>query len=79
MQAAFISTSPALKRKTIEMTYTLVALFIASGAIHTERTHLSLQACAGQAAMSRQAIPPSLTSRIGEVRFVCVKEKTRNG
>lgn len=55
------------------MTYTLVALFIASGAIHTERTHLSLQACAGQAAMARMAIPPSLTAKIGGVRFLCIE------
>jgi hypothetical protein len=49
-------------------------LFIATGAVHTERTGLTLQACAGQAAMARMAVDiPKLKSRIGEVRFLCIE------
>ena len=56
------------------MTYTLVALFLATGTIHTERTGLTLHGCAGQAAMARMAVDiPKLKSRIGEVRFLCIE------
>ena len=60
------------------MTYTLLALFLINGSSFVEYRHLSLQACAARAAMARQAIPPSLTAKIGEVRFMCIEEP-RNG
>ncbi len=36
------------------MTYTLLAIFLSSGNVYVERTGLSLQSCAGRAAMARQ-------------------------
>lgn len=57
------------------MTYTLFVIFLLSGDAYVERTGLSLQACAGQAAMARQAIPPELTKSIGDVQFRCVEER----
>lgn len=56
------------------MTYTLVAIFLATNASYVERTGLSLQACAGLAAMVRQQILPDLEKKIGKVQMRCVPE-----
>jgi len=61
------------------MTYTLLALFLLTGDTYVERDGLSLQSCAGHAAMARQeflAVLPKLNKKIGEVRWHCVPEKT---
>lgn len=60
------------------MTYTLVAFFLLTGDAYIEREGLSLQSCAGQAAMSRQQFMnalPKLNGRIGEVRYLCVPDR----
>lgn len=61
------------------MTYTLVALFLLTGGIYIERDGLSLQSCAGHAAMARQqylAVLPQLNEKIGEVRWQCLPERS---
>jgi hypothetical protein len=62
------------------MAYSLIAFFLLTGDSYVEQQGLSLQSCAGQAAMARQAylaVLPKLNSRIGEVRFLCVAESRR--
>lgn len=59
------------------MTYALLALFVLTGETFVERQGLTLEGCAGQAALARQqylAVLPKLDPRIGEVRFLCVPE-----
>lgn len=59
------------------MTYTLIALFLLTGDAYIERGGLTLQACAGHAALARQqylAVLPKLTPLIGEVQYLCVEE-----
>lgn len=61
------------------MTYTLLALFMLTGDAYVERQGLSLQGCAGHAAMARQeflAVLPKLNKRVGEVRWQCVPERS---
>ena len=53
------------------MSYTLVAIFLATGQAYVERHGLSLQGCAGQAAMARQRAA-ELQPIIGDVRFICI-------
>lgn len=57
------------------MTYSLVAIFFFSGDVYVERTGLSLQACAGRAAMARQEAEV-LMPRIGEVEYRCEPERS---
>lgn len=62
------------------MTYTLVVIFALTGKAYIEQTGLSLQACAGQAAMHRQITDiPKLKKQIGEHRYMCIKESSPNG
>lgn len=59
------------------MSYTLIALFLLSGESYVERSGLSLQGCAGHAAMARQQmLEADLILRVGEVQFYCVPERT---
>jgi hypothetical protein len=61
------------------MTYTLVALFVLSGAEYIERDGLTLQGCAGFAALARQDLLPvqeQIESRVGEVRYLCRPERS---
>lgn len=55
------------------MRYALIAYFIATGEQYVERTNLSLQQCAGHAAMTRQ-MTAELYQFVGEVRYLCVAE-----
>lgn len=55
------------------MTYTLIALFLATGTSYVERENLTLHQCAGQAAMIRSQTA-ELYQFIGEVRYLCVVE-----
>jgi hypothetical protein len=55
------------------MTYTLLAIFLLTGDAHIERQGLSLQSCAGRAAMARQEAAP-LFQYIGEVQYECRAE-----
>lgn len=58
-------------------TYTLVAFFVLTGHAYTEREGLSLQGCAGQAAMARSAmldVQEQIEARVGEVRYLCLPE-----
>lgn len=62
------------------MTYTLVVVFALTGKAYIEQRGLSLQACAGQAAMHRQTTDiPKLKARIGEHRYLCIKESNPYG
>jgi uncharacterized membrane protein len=54
-------------------TYTLLAVFLLTGDAYPERTNLSLQQCAGHAAMARP-LAAELYQYIGEVRYLCVPE-----
>ena len=57
--------------------YTLVALFLLTGDAYVERRGLTLQSCAGHAALIRQETlieTPGLTELIGEVRYLCLPE-----
>lgn len=58
----------------MQITYTLLAVFLATGDSYPERTGLSLQQCAGHAAMTRQ-MTQELYQFIGEVRYLCIPEK----
>jgi hypothetical protein len=53
------------------MTYTLVAVFMLTGQAYVERDGLSLQSCAGHAAMARQKAE-EIASSIGPVRYMCL-------
>lgn len=53
------------------MTYTLVAVFMLTGQAYVERDGLSLQSCAGHAAMARQKAE-ELTVTVGPVRYMCI-------
>ena len=58
-------------------TYTLITLFVLTGHSYVEREGLSLQGCAGHAAMERQALLPvqeELENRVGEIRYLCLPE-----
>lgn len=57
------------------MTYTLLAVFLLTGDTYPERTNLSLQQCAGHAAMTRTQTV-ELYQYVGEVRYLCVPEKS---
>jgi hypothetical protein len=59
------------------MTYTLLAIFLATGQAYPERTGLSLQACAGRAAMARQEATVLFPS-IGPVEYRCAPGKQRD-
>lgn len=57
------------------MTYTLIALFILTGDVYIEQDNLSLQGCAGQAAIARQdylAVLPKLNPKVGDIRYICL-------
>jgi hypothetical protein len=59
------------------MTYALVAMFLATGHGYVEQPHLTLQACAGRAALARQEmldVQEKLEKLIGEVRYLCLPE-----
>lgn len=57
------------------MTYILVAMFMLTGDSYVEQRHLSLQECAGRAAMARMDVAQSgIEDLIGEVRYLCLKE-----
>ena len=56
------------------MRYTLIAFFLSTGDQYVERTNLSLQQCAGHAAMARP-LAAELYQYIGEVRYLCIPEK----
>lgn len=55
------------------MRYALIAFFIATGEQYTERSNLSLEQCAGHAAMTRQ-MTAELYQFVGEVRYLCIPE-----
>jgi hypothetical protein len=57
------------------MTYTLIALFLATGQSYTEREGLSLQSCAGRAAMARMEAA-EVFQFVGDVRYLCVPERS---
>jgi hypothetical protein len=62
------------------MTYSLVVVFLLTGRAYVEQAGLSLQACAGQAALHRQATDiPKLKKQIGEHRYLCIKESNPYG
>jgi hypothetical protein len=54
-------------------TYTLLAVFVALNQSYPERENLSLQQCAGHAAMARP-LAEELYQYIGEVKYLCVPE-----
>ena len=56
-------------------TYTLLALFLATGDTYPERTGLSLMQCAGHAAMTRSQTA-ELYQFVGEVRYLCIPERS---
>jgi hypothetical protein len=56
-------------------TYTLLAVFLATGDTYPERTGLSLMQCAGHAAMTRTQTA-DLYTYVGEVRYLCVPERS---
>jgi len=59
------------------MLYTLVVIFLAKGALYIEQRHLTLQHCAGQAALARMQYNdalPQLDSKIGPVQYRCYPE-----
>jgi hypothetical protein len=55
------------------MTYMLVAFFVATGQQYVELRGLSLQECAGRAAMRRWQTE-ELFPVIGEVQYYCKKD-----
>jgi hypothetical protein len=55
------------------MRYALIAFFLSTGDHYTERSNLSLQQCAGHAAMARTQAA-ELYDYIGEVRYLCLPE-----
>jgi len=57
------------------VTYTLLAIFLLSGDAYIERTGLSLQSCAGRAAMARQE-SEVLQGVIGGVEYRCEPERS---
>lgn len=57
------------------MTYSLIAIFLATGDVYVERRGLSLQSCAGRAAMARQE-SEGLQSRIGDIQYRCAPERS---
>ena len=52
-------------------TYMLVALFIETGETYIERKHLSLQSCAGYAAMLKQETM-EVEAVVGEIAYMCL-------
>ena len=59
------------------MKYTLLAYFLLTGDAWIEREGLSLQSCAGHAALARTALMadlPKLNPVLGDVRFVCLPD-----
>lgn len=62
------------------MTYSLVVVFLLTGHAYIEQAGLSLQSCAGQAAMRRQVTDiPKLKRQIGETEYHCIKEVISHG
>jgi len=64
------------------MTYALVSLFLATGEMYFERSGLTLQECAGQAAKLRQeskAVAAAIAPTKGEVRYYCLPEAQSAG
>lgn len=55
------------------MTYTLVAIFLATGEPYIERQGLTLHTCAGRAAMARQEAL-AVFKHVGEIRYECRPE-----
>lgn len=57
------------------MTYTLLFIVLLADKIYITDRGLSLQECAGRAAMNRsEYLAAGLVQKIGEVRYVCVAE-----
>lgn len=59
------------------MTYALVSIFLLTGDIYLERSGLTLQQCAGQAAKLRretEAVAGKIKAAKGEVRYYCLPE-----
>ena len=60
------------------MLYALVVAFIDHNSVYISERRLTLQHCAGRAAMARTeylAALPKLSAKIGEVRYYCLPEK----
>jgi hypothetical protein len=57
------------------MTYTLIAIFLATGQTYIERPGLSLHTCAARAAMARQEAS-EVFQFVGEVKYHCVPERS---
>lgn len=55
------------------VTYALVILFLVNGESYVERRGLTLQECAGRAAMIRLQTE-GLQRFIGEIRYYCIEE-----
>jgi hypothetical protein len=55
------------------MTYVLIAVFVLTGQAYVERRGLSLQECAGRAAMLRQETE-HIFEHVGDFRYLCVPE-----
>lgn len=61
------------------MTYALVAVFLLTGNVYLERSGLTLEGCAGQAAKLRQeteAVLATIKRDKGEVRYFCLPERS---
>lgn len=52
-------------------TYMLVALFVETGETYVERKNLSLQGCAGYAAMLKQETM-KIEAKVGEIAYMCL-------
>jgi hypothetical protein len=55
------------------VTYELITLFVLTGKVYVERDELTLQQCAGFAAVERTRLleVPQLSELVGEVRYLC--------
>jgi hypothetical protein len=61
------------------MTYALIVVFTLTGQSYTERNNLTLNQCAGHAAMARQQllnVQERLEALVGEVRYLCIEERS---
>jgi hypothetical protein len=60
-------------------TYTLLFVLMLSSRVYVEDTGLTLQNCAGRAAMLRsEFLNSGLMTRIGDVRYFCVNETSNS-
>lgn len=60
------------------MLYALVLILVDRGTLHVEQRHMSLQSCAGRAAMLRIEMEPvmdKLTKSIGRFEYRCMPER----